>query len=108
MLFNYDDAEKFNVFLSKQNGKGQDAAALGKLAGMFRSVIDRYRDLTEDNQYAVSDYLRKFVRTYAYIIQIVRLHDKDLFAESLYISNLLRLLPKSGKDIVDIDDKVIR
>ena len=62
---------------------------------MFRPVIDRYRDLSEDDQYAVRDYLRKFTRTYAYITQIVRLHDKDLFAEYLYTSNLLRLLPKS-------------
>jgi type I restriction enzyme R subunit len=106
MLFNYDDVEKFNDFMSKQTGKGQNAAALGKLAGMFRPVIDRYRDLSEDDQYAVRDYLRKFTRTYAYITQIVRLHDKDLFTEYLYTSNLLRLLPKSGKDIVDIDDKV--
>lgn len=106
MLFNYDDVEKFNDFMSKQTGKGQNAAALGKLAGMFRPVIDRHRDLSDDDQYAVRDYLRKFTRTYAYITQIVRLHDKDLFAEYLYTSNLLRLLPKSGKDIVDIDDKV--
>ena len=95
MLFNYDDVEKFNDFMSEQAGKGQNAAALGKLAGMFRPVIDRYRDLSEDDQYAVRDYLRKFTRTYAYITQIVRLHDKDLFAEYLYTSNLLRLLPKS-------------
>ena len=106
MLFNYDDVEAFNVFMSKQSGKRQDAVALGKLAGMFRPVIDRYRTLSEDDQYAVRDYLRKFTRTYAYITQIVRLHDKELFAEYLYTSNLLRLLPKSGKDIVDIDDKI--
>lgn len=59
-----------------------------------------------DEEYDVRDYLRKFTRTYSYVTQIVRLHDKDLFAEYLYTSNLLRLLPKSGKDIVDIDDKV--
>lgn len=106
MLFNYDDVEQFNVFMTKQTGKGQDAAALGKLAGMFRPVIDRYNDLNEDDRYAVRDYLRKFTRTYSYITQIVRLHDKDLFAEYLYTSNLLRLLPRSGKDIVDIDDKI--
>ena len=106
ILFNYDDVEEFNNFMSGQSGKGQNAAALGQLAGMFRPVIDRYRELSEDDQYDVRDYLRKFTRTYSYVTQIVRLHDKDLFAEYLYTSNLLRLLPKSGKDIVDIDDKV--
>lgn len=106
MLFNYDDVEEFNNFMSGQSGKGQNAAALGQLAGMFRPVIDRYRELSEDDQYDVRDYLRKFTRTYGYVTQIVRLHDEDLFAEYLYTSNLLRLLPKSEKDIVDIDDKV--
>lgn len=73
---------------------------------MFRPVIERYNDLAEDERYAVRDYIRKFTRTYSYITQIVRLHDKELFAEYLYASNLLRLLPKSEKEIVDIDDKI--
>lgn len=106
MLFNYDDVESFNTFMEKQSGKKQDAIALGKLAGMFRPVIERYNDLAEDERYAVRDYIRKFTRTYSYITQIVRLHDKELFAEYLYASNLLRLLPKSEKEIVDIDDKI--
>ena len=106
MLFDYEDVELFNDFMSSQSGKAQSAVALGKLAGMFRPVIDRYKELSDDDQYDVRDYLRKFTRTYGYITQIVRLHDKELFAEYLYASNLLRLLPKSGKEIVDIDDKV--
>lgn len=106
MLFNYDDVEVFNTFMEKQSGKKQDAAALGKLAGMFRPVIERYNDLTDDERYAVRDYIRKFTRKYSYITQIVRLHDKELFAEYLYASYLLRLLPKSEKEIVDIDDKI--
>lgn len=48
MLFNYDDVESFNTFMEKQSGKKQDAIALGKLAGMFRPVIERYNDLAED------------------------------------------------------------
>ena len=106
MLFNYDDVEEFNNFMSEQSGKGQNAVALGKLAGMFRPVIERYRELSGDDQYDVRDYLRKFTRTYGYVTQIVRLHDKDLFAEYLYTANLFRLLPKSGREIVDRDDKV--
>ncbi len=50
------------------------------------------RELSDDDQFDVRNYLRKFTRTYGYVTQIVRLHDKDLFAEYLYTSNLLRLL----------------
>ena len=106
MLFDYDDVERFNTFMASQSGKGQTSAALGKLAGMFRPIIERYNNLTEDERYVVRDYIRKFTRTYSYITQIVRLHDKELFSEYLYAVNLLKLLPRSVKDIVDIDDKV--
>ena len=106
MLFNYDEVEAFNDFMSKQSSKGQDAAALGKLASMFRTVIDRYKALSDDDQYTVRDYIRKFNRTYSYITQLIRLHDKDLFGEFLYTSHLIRLLPRSSVDIIDIEDKI--
>ncbi len=106
MLFNYKDVEEFNSFMAKQSGKNQTATALGKIAGMFRPVIDRYRELSENDQYAVRDYLRKFTRTYAYITQIIRLHDRELFEEYLYSLHFLKVLPASSKEIIDIDDKV--
>lgn len=106
MLFNYDDVEAFNQFMEKQTGKGQDAAALGKLASMFRPVIQRYNDLSEDDRYAVRDYIRKFTRTYGYTTQIVRLHDKELFGEYTYALHLLKLLPANKTEKIDIDDKI--
>jgi len=107
MLYNYDDVDKFNIFMSTQSKKGQDAAALGRLANMFRPVIERYKELEEDEQYTVRDYIRTFNRIYAYVTQLVRLHDNELFNEYQYTQHLVKLLPRvGGNDFVDIDDKI--
>lgn len=107
MLYNFEDVETFNKYMATQAGKAQDAAALGRLAGMFRPVIDRYKDLSEDDRFTVRDFIRKFYKAYAFVTQLVRLHDKDLFNEYQYALHLIRLLPKSGKDeFVDIEDKI--
>ena len=106
MLYNFEDVDAFNKFMAKQMGKGQDAAALGRLAGMFKPVIARYMELSEDDRYTVRDYVRKFNKAYAYITQLVRLHDKDLFNEYQYTLHLVKLLPRPGTDFVDINDKI--
>ena len=107
MLYNFDDVDAFNKFMAKQVGKGQDAAALGKLAGMFRPVISRYEGLDEDERFVVRDYIRKFNGAYSYVTQLVRLHDKELFNEYQYLMHLIKLLPRGKTDgFVNIDDKI--
>lgn len=107
MLYNYDDVDTFNKFMSSQIGKSQDSAALGRLANLFRPVISRYNDLSEDDRYTVRDFIRKFNGAYSYITQLVRLHDRELFNEYQYTTHLVRLLPRAGvSEFVDIDDKI--
>lgn len=107
MLYNFEDVETFNQFMAKQTNKSQDAAALGRLSGMFRPVIARYMDLSENDRYTLRDYVRKFNKAYAFVTQLVRLHDRDLFNEYQYTLHLIRLLPRtSGDEFVDIEDKI--
>ena len=107
MLYNYEDVDTFNKFMASQVGKAQDSAALGRLANMFRPVIARYNELSEDERYNARDYIRKFNGAYSYVTQLVRLHDRELFNEFQYTTHLIRLLPRSGgNDFVDIDDKI--
>ena len=107
MLYNYEDVDTFNKFMASQVGKAQDSAALGRLANLFRPVIARYTDLTEDERYTVRDYIRKFNGAYSYVTQLVRLHDRELFSEYQYTLHLIRLLPRAGGgEFVDIDDKI--
>ena len=107
MLYSYDDVDAFNKFMTAQRGKKQDPAALGKLTAMFRPVIARYQELSEEDRFTARDYVRKFNGAYSYITQLVRLHDKDLFNEYQYTMHLARLLPRpNDDDFVDIEDKV--
>ena len=70
-------------------------------------MIARYMDLSEDDRYTLRDYVRKFNKAYAFVTQLVRLHDRDLFNEYQYTLHLIKLLPKtSGDEFVDIEDKI--
>lgn len=106
MLYNFEDVETFISFMGKHSGGAQSEASIGRLAGLLRPVVDRYKELSEDDQYTVRDYIRKFNGTYSYVTQLVRLHDQDLFNEFQYTSNLIRLLPRSKVDIIDVEDKI--
>ncbi|MDO4410072.1 MAG: DEAD/DEAH box helicase family protein [Akkermansia sp.] len=107
MLYNFDDVESFNKYMKTQSGKEQDAVALGKLSGMFRPVIARYMELSEDERYITRDYVKKFNNAYSFVTQLVRLHDRELFDEFQYTSYLIRLLPKvDSGDIGNIEDKI--
>ena len=50
--------------------------------------------------------VRKFVKAYAYITQLVRLHDEELFKEYVFASNLLKLLPKAKHPFEDVESKI--
>lgn len=106
MLYNFNDVETFIGFMGKHSGVAQTEASIGRLAGLLRPVIDRYKDLSEDERYTVRDYIRKFNGAYSYVTQLVRLHDQELFNEFQYTSNLIRLLPRTQTEIIDIDDKI--
>ena len=107
MLYDFEDVETFNKFMVTQTGKQQDSTALGKLTSMFRPVISRYMDLCEDDRDIVRDYICKFNNSYAFVTQLVRLHDRDLFNEYQYTLHLIRLLPRNGGEgIGNIEDKV--
>jgi len=106
MLYNWDDVALFKKHMDSQSGKKQSDTALGKLASMFKPVIERYNDLEENERYAVRDFIRKFNKAYSYVTQLVRLHDEDLFREFLYTSNLIKLLPRDERVFIDVDEKI--
>jgi len=105
MLYNWEDVEAFNKFMLSQTDK-QSATALGRLAGMFKPVIDRFNDMDENERFSARDFIRRFNRAYSYVTQLVRLHDEDLFREFLYTSHLIKFLPSQGKVFIDIEDKI--
>lgn len=106
MVYSWENVDKFKNFMSTQSNKKQNNTAIGRLASMFKPVIDRYNELEKEEQFEFKDYIYKFNKAYSYITQLVRLNDKDLFEEFLYTTHLVKLLPANEHVFIDIDDKI--
>jgi len=105
MLYDCDDVASFNDFMRTQT-KGAAHGALPVLSGLFSPIIDRFKNLSEDERFSARDFIRKFNGAYSYVTQLVRLHDEDLFNEFLFTQYLVKLLPKDQVEFVDVNDKI--
>ena len=107
LLYNFEDVKKYYDFMSKHKASKQGAVDLGRLSSIIKPVIERYCELpTEEDKFNARMAVRKFVKCYAYITQLVILHDEELFQEYTFAANLLKLLPPPGHPKPDIDDKI--
>jgi type I restriction enzyme R subunit len=107
LLYNFEDVKKYYDFMSKHKETKQGAVDLGRLSSIIKPVVERYCDLsTEEEKFNARMAVRKFVKCYAYVTQLVRLHDEELFQEYTFAANLLKLLPKPGHVKPDIEDKI--
>lgn len=106
MIYNQNDVAVYISYMRAQTVKAQTDAAIGRLKSLLHPVIDRYKELNDDDQYAVRDYIKRFNGAYSYVTQLVSIHDEDLFDEYQYNLSLIRLLPRKTTEFVDIDDKV--
>lgn len=107
MLFTDAEVDTFNKILTDVGDtKRQDITALGKLTSALKPIAERYADLDNKKRGEVRDTMLKFTRAYGFITQLVRINDKDLFKDYLFVSNLIRLLPKTKVNIIDITNKV--
>ena len=104
MLYGMEDVEAFAEFMRVHAGKAKPA--LGRLISLFRPVIERYLELNEDDRFTVRDLIQQFDNAYSYVTQLVSLHDRELFHEYQFTTDLIRLLPMSKNPFVDIEDKV--
>ena len=106
-LYNYQDVDNYYKFMSAHGGSKQDEVALGKLSSLLKPIIERYIDLASDeDRFSVRMVIRNFVKSYAYITQITRIHDEELFKEYVFAGNLLSLLPVGKVVIQDFLEKV--
>ena len=92
------------VFL---DGKGKSQSNVqGKLASVLKPAVARYNELDDDERYQVRRKVRSFCKWYTYITQIVRMFDRDLHKEYVYLSYLRHLLKVEKIPVEAVDDKV--
>lgn len=78
----------------------------GKLAAVLKPAVARYNELNDDERYQVRRKVRSFCKWYTYITQIVRMFDRDLHKEYVYLSYLRHLLKVEKIPVEAVDDKV--
>lgn len=106
-IFNDEDVDKFyTIMKANSNKKKQDDSAIGKLVSVMKPAVDNYADLDDDKRLLARDTMMKFIRSYGFVTQLVRINDEDLFKDYLYISHLIRLLPKTQYPVFDLTGKV--
>ena len=106
LLYGMEDVEAYAAFMRAHAGKPQNKTTLGKLVSLLKPIAERYQELGEDDRYAVQDYIRRFNYAYSYVTQLVSLHDRELFHEYQFTSDLVRLLPTPQDPFLNIENKV--
>lgn len=85
----------------------QDKTSIGKLSSLLKPVLTQFEALEEEEQFKVRFLVRAFVRFYAYMAQIVRTFDKELYKTYIFCDFLFKFLPKNAHEKVDLDNKLI-
>lgn len=103
----YWDSEISNFAkLFFKSNKKQSNLDFGMLNSYVDPAVDRFKAKTHKEQEDFKSILIKFVRTYAFITNIVRLEDAEMHKFHAYSKILLHKLPHNDKDKVDLDDEV--
>lgn len=95
------------AFIEVWNKPGrQDATAMGRMTSVLKPVADRYNLKNPEERYQFRRLCRSLIRWYSYLTQVVRMFDKDMHKEYLFLSYLIGLLPAEQEDPVDLDGKL--
>lgn len=102
-LWNTDDEEKVYQIYSARN---QGETDLGKLASTLKPAIEAYNILTEENRFKVRSLIKNFIRFYAYMAQVVRTFDKELYRSYIFAEFLYKFIPKTSHEKVNLENKI--
>lgn len=84
----------------------QDDKSMGKLTSLIKPVLNDFDQLEEEDRFKVRFLVRAFVRFYAYMAQIERTFDRELYKTYIFCEYLFRLLPKTPHEKVELSDKL--
>ena len=79
---------------------------MGKMTSVLKPVADRYNLKNSEERYQFRRLVRNFIKWYGYITQVVRMFDKDMHKENLFLRYLLHLLPAEPADPCDLEGKL--
>lgn len=95
------------AFIEVWNKPGkQDATAMGKMTSVLKPVADRYNLKNSEEKYQFRRLVRSLLKYYSYVTQVVRMFDKDMHKEYLFLSYLIGLIPADPVEPVDLEGKL--
>lgn len=87
--------------------KKQGNLDFGVLNSYLDPAVDRFKGKTEEEQDEFKSMLIKFIRTYSFVSNIVKLDDAGMHKFFAYAKCLARKLPREDGIKVDLDDEVM-
>jgi type I restriction enzyme R subunit len=93
------------VFFKK--AKKQSNLDFGVLNAYIDPAVDRFKAKSEDEQNEFKSALTRFIRTYSFVSNIVKLDDAEMHKFFAFAKLLLRKLPHEPTEQVDLDDEVM-
>src|SRR5690625_1823752 len=103
----YTNREVNQVSELEFSDKLKDNRAQEKLNPILDAAVDRFKEeLSEETQDQFKSLTTKFIRTYSFVLQIGPFTDVDLHKLYVYLSYLLRKLPKKSTEHLYLADDV--
>src|SRR5690606_24497424 len=104
-VFTEDEVQRVNE-LEVTGGVKKSTNAQAELNALLDQGVERYKRLSEEEQLAFKQAATKFTRTYGFVLQVVTFIDLGLHKQYIYLTYLLRKLPrgKEDKDVYLADD----
>ena len=102
-LWNTDDEDKVYQIYAKRKQGDKD---MGKLASVLKPALQAYEVLVEDEKFKVRSLTKNFIRFYAYMAQVVRTFDRELYKTYIFSEFFYRIIPKKAHEKVDLSNKL--
>ena len=78
----------------------------GRMAGVLLPGVKRYNDLTDEERYQFRRKVRNFRKWYAYVTQLVRMFDREMQREYVYLGYLSHMLTAEKVPVGAVDKMV--
>lgn len=94
------------IYRNEKRIDSSNKSAMGKISSALVPVVSRYNEKTYDEKYQIRRELRKFVKYYGYVTQMIRTYDEQLHKEYLFCRFFLGLLPPEQTANIDLEGKL--
>lgn len=100
-----EEVTKFAKLYYKPDGE-KTSHDRAKMNSLIDAGVKRFKELPEDTRNDFNSQAVKFTRLYSFLLQITPFEDVELFKLYLYLTYLLKKLPKGKTSRINLTDKV--